>query len=114
MTGGKQARITLFKESHNLGSRKSNDYSDFGEIMICPSCKAKIAENVKYCPYCNSEIDSTALSGHGAFGKVSLIIAVFAAVCVFLIFAIIISTGYSAFVFISVFSIVLFILSITQ
>lgn len=77
--------------------------------MICPSCKAKIAETVRRCPYCGNVINFT---GPSLMGKASLMIAVVGIISVVCIFALLFSVGYTAFVFVSIFSILSFILSI--
>jgi len=48
--------------------------------MICPNCKATIAENVKRCPYCSYNLQST--GGQTVLGKISLVMAFIALGCV--------------------------------
>jgi len=51
--------------------------------MICPSCKAKIADHVKRCPYCDGEISSQVRTRSGRLGftlAVSAVIGVIIAV----------------------------------
>lgn len=79
--------------------------------MICPNCKANIDANVKQCPFCGSEIRS---AGHTPLGKASLILAILAIVCIVGIFALIFAgVGNTAvIIFVSIFSILCFILPI--
>jgi len=51
--------------------------------MICPNCKAPIANTVKRCPYCNHEIQSgVRAGGHTSLGKISLILAIASISCI--------------------------------
>jgi hypothetical protein len=51
--------------------------------MICPNCKATIADIVKRCPYCNHEIQSgIRAGGRTSLGKISLILAIASISCI--------------------------------
>jgi len=79
--------------------------------MICPSCKATIADNVRRCPYCNTEIQST--GGRTILGKISLTLGIAAIGCVIGSFLLIFSgLGFAVLVIVSLLSFLCFLFSI--
>jgi len=82
--------------------------------MICPNCKAAIANTVKRCPYCNHEIQSgVRTGGRTSPGKISLILAIASISCIIgnllLIFS---GLGFAIFFIVSLLSFLCILFSI--